>query len=138
MTCVLGGDDFLLRRHPAGWLCLLTLSATILFCGQDLSAQTQPKESAPHVGTVNAERKPIEKTHDFVGRVEAINRVEVRAREGTPTTTDKLPEAVGPVDGSFVGVAARAWRRTRAHSIAGIGNNVRRISCGSGACTSGT
>jgi len=32
------------------------------------------------VGTVAAVRKPIEQTRDFVGRVEAINRVEVRAR----------------------------------------------------------
>jgi membrane fusion protein, multidrug efflux system len=59
--------------HPS-WLSLL-----ILFVGiAPLSAQTQ--SSVPHVSTVNAQRKPIEKTHDFVGRVEAINRVEVRAR----------------------------------------------------------
>jgi membrane fusion protein (multidrug efflux system) len=32
------------------------------------------------VGTVVAERKPISKMLDFVGRVEAINRVEIRAR----------------------------------------------------------
>src|SRR6185312_12027962 len=32
------------------------------------------------VGTVVAERKPVAKTLDFVGRVEALNRVEVRAR----------------------------------------------------------
>src|SRR5215510_12957750 len=32
------------------------------------------------VGTVVAERKPITKTLDFVGRVDAINRVDVRAR----------------------------------------------------------
>jgi membrane fusion protein (multidrug efflux system) len=96
MECRLGGDDFLLRRDvvltvndklgncstSTGWLCLVTLLAIILFCSLDLSAQTQPKESAPapHVSTVNAERKPIAKTHDFVGRVDAINRVEVRAR----------------------------------------------------------
>ena len=94
MMCMLGADDFLPRRAvrltvdgkidncriSAGWLCLLTVFAIVLFCGHDLSAQTQPKESAPHVGTVNAERKPNEKTRDFVGRVEAIDRVEVRAR----------------------------------------------------------
>src|SRR6516164_9992528 len=45
-----------------------------------LPAQTQPKEKAAQVATVNAERKPIAKTHDFVGRVEGINRVDVRAR----------------------------------------------------------
>ena len=32
------------------------------------------------VGTVYAERKPIAKTADFVGRIEAINRVEIRTR----------------------------------------------------------
>ena len=37
------------------------------------------------VGTVYAERKPIAKTADFVGRIEAINRVEIRARaKGLP------------------------------------------------------
>jgi membrane fusion protein (multidrug efflux system) len=59
---------------------MLALFVSIVLCGHSLWAQTQPKESAPHVSTVNAERKPTEKTHDFVGRVEAINRVEVRAR----------------------------------------------------------
>jgi membrane fusion protein (multidrug efflux system) len=36
--------------------------------------------SAVAVGTVYAERKPIAKTADFVGRIEAIIRVEIRAR----------------------------------------------------------
>ena len=93
MKRMLGGDDSLLHRDhvrmiddkrrcsaSGGRFCVLVLSATILLCGHELSAQTQPKDSAPHVSTVIAERKPIEKTHDFVGRVEAINRVEVRAR----------------------------------------------------------
>src|SRR6516225_2830830 len=80
MMCMLGRDDFLLLRDPVSWLGLLILSAIILLCGQDLSAQTQPQESAPHVGTVNAERKSNEKTRDFVGRIEAIDRVDVRAR----------------------------------------------------------
>jgi len=35
---------------------------------------------APAVGTVYAERKPITQTAGFVGRVDAINRVEIRAR----------------------------------------------------------
>jgi membrane fusion protein, multidrug efflux system len=40
-------------------------------------------QSAPEavvVGTVAAERRPITETIDFVGRVEAVNRVDVRAR----------------------------------------------------------
>jgi len=42
-------------------------------------AQGTPPAAVP-VGTVVAERKPIARTADFVGRVEAIQRVEVRAR----------------------------------------------------------
>src|SRR5215475_3781836 len=41
-------------------------------------AQQQP--AAIPVGVVKAERSAVEKTARFVGRVEAINRVEVRAR----------------------------------------------------------
>ena len=40
----------------------------------------QPAPQAVPVGTVYAERKAIATTFDFVGRVEAINRVDVRAR----------------------------------------------------------
>jgi membrane fusion protein (multidrug efflux system) len=43
------------------------------------SAQQQAPAVVP-VGTVQAEHKPIAKTKDFVGRVEAINKVEVHAR----------------------------------------------------------
>jgi membrane fusion protein (multidrug efflux system) len=39
----------------------------------------QPTAALP-VGVVRAERKPIAKAGDFVGRVEAISRVEIRAR----------------------------------------------------------
>jgi membrane fusion protein, multidrug efflux system len=42
-------------------------------------AQQQPSTAVP-VGIVKAERKPIAKAGDFVGRVEAISRVEIRAR----------------------------------------------------------
>ncbi|ACL61661.1 efflux RND transporter periplasmic adaptor subunit [Methylobacterium nodulans] len=42
-------------------------------------AQTDPGAALP-VGTVAAQRKPIDKALDFVGRVEAVSRVEVRAR----------------------------------------------------------
>ena len=41
---------------------------------------TGGEPAAVAVGTVYAERKPIAKTADFVGRIEAINRVEIRAR----------------------------------------------------------
>lgn len=39
----------------------------------------QPPVSVP-VGTIIAERKPISKTADFVGRVQAVNRVDIQAR----------------------------------------------------------
>ncbi len=43
-------------------------------------AQTNQPPPAVPVGVVTAERKPVAKGLDFVGRVDAINRVEVRAR----------------------------------------------------------
>jgi membrane fusion protein (multidrug efflux system) len=55
------------------------LCAIVLVCGLGVEAQAQQGQTVP-VGTVAAERRPIAKTLDFVGRVEAINRVEVRAR----------------------------------------------------------
>jgi membrane fusion protein (multidrug efflux system) len=61
-------------------LFLLTLFVCLAPCDHILFAQTPRKESVPQVSTVNAERKPVAKTHDFVGRVEAINRVDIRAR----------------------------------------------------------
>jgi membrane fusion protein (multidrug efflux system) len=50
-------------------LCVLVVAAT--------AQQTPPVTS---VGVITAQRKPIAKTLDFVGRVEAIERVEIRAR----------------------------------------------------------
>ncbi|HKA72013.1 MAG TPA: efflux RND transporter periplasmic adaptor subunit [Xanthobacteraceae bacterium] len=59
----------------------LAVCATIFMCGLGVAASAQqPQPTTVPVGTVVAERKPITKTLDFVGRVEAINRVEVRAR----------------------------------------------------------
>jgi membrane fusion protein, multidrug efflux system len=43
-------------------------------------AQEQPSAAVP-VGVVKAEHKPIARAGDYVGRVEAISRVEIRARE---------------------------------------------------------
>ena len=43
-------------------------------------AQQQQAPAAIPVGVVKAERKPIADTLDFVGRVDAINRVEIKAR----------------------------------------------------------
>ena len=55
--------------------------AAVLVCGLAASGVAQqPAPAAVPVGTVTAERKPIARTAEFVGRVEAIDRVEVRAR----------------------------------------------------------
>jgi membrane fusion protein, multidrug efflux system len=53
----------------------------IFGCSMSLgTAQAQSPPAPVTVGTVVAERKPIAATYEFVGRVDAINRVEVRAR----------------------------------------------------------
>jgi membrane fusion protein (multidrug efflux system) len=58
-----------------------TISAIFLIFASGLAAHAQGARPAPvPVGTVKAERKPITKGLEFVGRVEAINRVEIRAR----------------------------------------------------------
>ena len=58
---------------PLALLCVLAGS---------LSAMAQPAPSAGPipVGTIIAAREPVNQPKDFVGRIQAINRVEVRAR----------------------------------------------------------
>jgi len=56
----------------------LLVGAVLAICALATGAGAQAPAPVP-VGTVTAERKPISKSPDFVGRVEAINRVEVRA-----------------------------------------------------------
>jgi membrane fusion protein, multidrug efflux system len=62
----------------------LSLCAIILICVGSSSVYAQQSQPATatvvSVGTVAAVRKPIAEARDFVGRVEAINRVDVRAR----------------------------------------------------------
>jgi membrane fusion protein (multidrug efflux system) len=57
------------------------ISAIFVICGlvAPADAQQAPPAAIP-VGVVKAEHRSIEKTLDFVGRVEAVNRVEIRAR----------------------------------------------------------
>jgi membrane fusion protein, multidrug efflux system len=60
---------------------LVHAAAVVLFCAVGGLGHAQQSTSGPvPVGTIPAERKPIAKTADFVGRVQAINRVEVQAR----------------------------------------------------------
>jgi membrane fusion protein (multidrug efflux system) len=57
------------------------ICAAVVICGLVLPADAQQSETpAATIGTVKAERRPIEKTLELVGRVEAIDRVEIRAR----------------------------------------------------------
>src|ERR1700736_1735124 len=59
----------------------IAICTVFVICGLAAPAgaqQTQP--AAIPVGVVKAEHRPIEKTLDFVGRVDAVNRVEIRAR----------------------------------------------------------
>ena len=44
------------------------------------NAQPAQQPAAIPVGVVTAERKPVTRSQDFVGRVEAVQRVEVKAR----------------------------------------------------------
>lgn len=58
---------------------LLLLMALAVSPHQAVRAQTEPAPALP-VGTIAAQRKAIDKPLEFVGRVEAVGRVEVRAR----------------------------------------------------------
>jgi membrane fusion protein, multidrug efflux system len=59
----------------------LAVLAGVLLYAFVAPAHAQQKEPPPvSVGVVKAERKPVEKTADFVGRIESPERVEIRAR----------------------------------------------------------
>jgi len=60
-------------------LVQLTVIAIICLAAVAGRAQQAPQAAVP-VGTVQAERKPVAQAADFVGRVQAINRVDVQAR----------------------------------------------------------
>ena len=57
-----------------------TIWPVLLACGAAVPAFAQQSQAPVSVGVVKAERTSIKKTLTFVGRVEAVNRVEVRAR----------------------------------------------------------
>ena len=61
----------------------MRVSIAVIFLFLGLIASAAAQQSAPPavpVGTIAATRKPIARTADFVGRVQAIDRVEVQAR----------------------------------------------------------
>jgi membrane fusion protein (multidrug efflux system) len=83
-----------------------TINAILLMCAAGLPAYAQ-QPAAPAalpVGVVKAERTEIRKTLTFVGRVEAVNRVEVRAR-----VTGYLEEVLFK-EGEHVKVGAPLYR----------------------------
>jgi membrane fusion protein, multidrug efflux system len=55
-------------------------TAFLCFALTHAAVAQQQQPTAVPVGVVRAERKPIARSVDFVGRVEAISRVEIRAR----------------------------------------------------------
>ena len=66
----------------------------IMICA--LAAPALGQQAAPAavpVGTVVAERKPIAKSLDYVGRVEAVNRVQIVARVKGFLVEQGVPEA---------------------------------------------
>ena len=70
-----------LRLPPKGNLMRLVIPAFFLAFGFAWPAQgQQPAPTTVPVGTVVAEKKAITPSLEFVGRVEAINRVEIKAR----------------------------------------------------------
>jgi membrane fusion protein, multidrug efflux system len=58
----------------------VTIWAALLICAASASSAHSQASAPVPVSTVGAEKRPISKALDFVGRVEAINRVEIRAR----------------------------------------------------------
>jgi len=71
------------RRLPRALLLALLLFASapaqLLFGAATARAQFGP-QGPPAVGVVTADRRPVTESTEFVGRIEAVNRVEIRAR----------------------------------------------------------
>ncbi len=58
----------------------ISVLAALVCSGLALPAHAQEQAAALPVGIVVANRAPVAKTAEFVGRVEATNRVEIKAR----------------------------------------------------------
>jgi membrane fusion protein (multidrug efflux system) len=84
----------------------LAVYAGLLICGFAAAPAHSQQQEAPAVpvGTVKAERKAVEKTADFVGRVEAVNRVQIRAR------VNGYLDAVLFKEGDLITEAAKLYR----------------------------
>jgi membrane fusion protein, multidrug efflux system len=56
------------------------LTAVALVMGATAATRAQPANGPPAVGVVEATKRPITETSEFLGRIEAVNRVNVVAR----------------------------------------------------------
>lgn len=94
--------------EPMGRLLSFGLLAACLASGPGTGALAQqPAPTAVPVGTVLAEKRAITQTADFVGRIEAVNRVDIRAR-----VTGYLEEVLFK-DGATVAEGAPLFRIER-------------------------
>lgn len=62
------------------YLIVIALAGGLVIAPIAPASAQQAAPAAVQVGTVAAEKRAIERTADFVGRVEAVNRVDIRAR----------------------------------------------------------
>ncbi|SFC04133.1 membrane fusion protein, multidrug efflux system [Bosea sp. CRIB-10] len=89
-------------------LSVMALAAAFAFGPGTGALAQQPAPAAVPVGTVMAEKRAITQTADFVGRIEAVNRVDIRAR-----VTGFLDDVLFK-DGSTVAEGAPLFRIERA------------------------
>lgn len=68
------------RISSALHLSVMALAAAFAFGPETSALAQQPAPAAVPVGTVAAEKRAITQSADFVGRIEAVNRVDIRAR----------------------------------------------------------
>jgi membrane fusion protein, multidrug efflux system len=61
-------------------LAVVALALVLAGCDDKKAAPTQASQAPPAVVVAKAERQPVTQTAEFVGRVEAIDKVEIRAR----------------------------------------------------------
>ncbi len=61
-------------------LLMSLLMAGAIASGVTAAARAQPASGPPAVGVVEATTRPVTETSEFLGRIEAINRVNVVAR----------------------------------------------------------
>lgn len=97
------------KRTPTALrLSSTTLMACVAFGLGSVALAQQPAPTAVPVGTVMAEKRAVTQTADFVGRIEAVNRVDIRAR-----VTGFLDDVLFK-DGSTVKEGAPLFRIERA------------------------